>query len=99
VFLVRYLTRAICRRQPLLSTNNYYHAFFALLLWPQNTRSVLFTCCNEGPTAVNCGTPQYKPSAGQPVSPGAVGRFPSSRSNTRASGGPRSGMTPGLPGW
>jgi hypothetical protein len=40
---------------------------------------VLSACCNEGSTAVSCGTPRYKPDAGQPHSPGTVDRFPSSR--------------------
>jgi hypothetical protein len=58
---------------------------------PQSTRAVLFACCNEGSTAVNCGTPRYRPSAGQRVSPGTVGRFPSSQPGTFP-GGPRFGM-------
>jgi hypothetical protein len=59
---------------------------------PMEHPLVLSMCCNEGSIAVNCGTPRYRPSAGRWVLPGTVARFPSSRRNTGASGGPRSGM-------
>jgi hypothetical protein len=56
---------------------------------------VLSTCCKEGSTAVTCGTPRRRPTAGQRASPGTVDRFPSSQPSTGASGGPRSGMASG----
>src|SRR6478752_1564996 len=43
---------------------------------------MLFACWNEGSTAVNCGTPRYRLSAGKHASPGTVGRFPSSIKHT-----------------
>ena len=46
----------------------------------QDTTAVLSACCKKGSTAVNRGTPRYRPSAVQHASPGAVVRFPSSRS-------------------
>jgi hypothetical protein len=43
------------------------------------TTVVLSACCKEGSIVVSCGTSRCSPSAGQRVSPGTVGRFPSSR--------------------
>jgi hypothetical protein len=51
--------------------------------------SGLFACCNEGSTAVKRGALRYRSSSGQRVSPGTVGRFPSSRSTAYTSGRPR----------
>jgi hypothetical protein len=60
------------------------------------TTVVLSACCKEGSIAVSCGTPRHSPSAGQRVSPGMVGRIPSSPPIPRAFGGLRSRMAPGL---
>jgi hypothetical protein len=46
-------------------------------------RVVLSACCNERSVAVNCGTPRYRPSAGQRVSPRTVEKFPSSHHQTK----------------
>jgi hypothetical protein len=49
----------------------------------EQTTVVLSACCNEGSTAVNCGTPRCRPSARQRASSGGVDRFPSSRPKHR----------------